>query len=143
MDARKKIRMSQTRIRTNLTFQFLVWMHYYQKELPPKILAPRGVTLSVLRPKCLKLRKAWVFNYYLFFAFRRVEGPNLYLGPHLGGLCGFFLASPTLLVCSFRVVINKVCHVLAAGHILQDEYCFLAISFYSVENPFMATISNS
>ena len=142
MEASKNRRMSQTRIRTILTFQFLVWMHHYQKELPPKVLAPRGVTLSVLRPKCLKLLKSWVFNYYLFFAFRRVEGPSLCLGPHLGGLCGFFLASPTLFF-SFLVVINKLCHVLGAGHILQHEYCFLTISFYSAENPFRATKSNS
>ena len=59
------------------------------------------------------------------------------------GLCGFFPAYPTLLVFSSLVLIYKVCHVLEAGHILQDEYCFLAISFYSVENPFMATKSNS
>ena len=142
MEASKNRRMSQTRIRTILPFQFLVWMHHYQKELPPKVLAPRGVTLSVLRPKCLKLLKSWVFNYYLFFAFRRVEGPSLCLGPHLGGLRGFFLASPTLFF-SFLVVINKLCHVLGAGHILQHEYCFLAISFYTAENPFRATKSNS
>ena len=41
------------------------------------------------------------------------------------GLCGFFLASLTILVCSLLVIINKVCLVLGAGHILQDNIASL------------------
>lgn len=72
------------------------------------------------------------------FCFRPVEALSLCLGPPfrspvpIRGFCGFFPGLPDTSLLFITSCYQNVCLVLGAGHILQDEYCFLANSF-SVE----------
>ena len=104
-----------------------------EQEECKKSLQQSGVTLSALS-KMLKLLRASIFKWCFFllsgqWRFEFVPWSPPRFPVPLMGLCGVFLASLTLLVCSLLVVINKVCLVLGAGHILQGECYFLAISF--------------
>ena len=49
-----------------------------------------------------------------------------------GAMCFFFPGLPDTILLFITSCYQNVCLVLGAGHILQDEYCFLANSF-SVE----------